>query len=235
VSHSSLVVAIDGPGSSGKGTLGMLLAEKLGSTFVDTGAMYRALAVHALHRGLSIDDEERWGNLTQRSRIRFAKSPVGDQWPYRVFIDDRDVTDEIRTSRIDMASSRISAYRHVHEIMVQKQRDMARQGGVVMEGRDIGTVVLPDADVKFFLTASVQERARRRFRQMQSWGRKVDLQQLEEQLSRRDQNDSQRQVAPLRRAEDAVIIDTTELSIEQALEQMLRHLPRAALAQGIEP
>ncbi len=209
----------------------MLLAEKLRCTFVDTGAMYRALAVQALQLGLSLEDEKRLGELARNSEIRFVQSPEENTWPYRITIDDRDVTAEIRTTRIDMASSRISAYRHVHAIMVQKQRDMARQGGVVMEGRDIGTVVLPDADVKFFLTASVRERARRRYRQMQGWGRQADLEKLEEQLSRRDQNDSQRRVAPLRRAEDAVIIDTTELSIEQTLEQMLAQFSRSASIQ----
>ena len=209
----------------------MLLAGKLGCTFVDTGAMYRALAVQALQLGLSLEDEKRLGELARNSEIRFVQSPEENTWPYRITIDDRDVTAEIRTTRIDMASSRISAYRHVHAIMVQKQRDMARQGGVVMEGRDIGTVVLPDADVKFFLTASVRERARRRYRQMQGWGRQADLEKLEEQLSRRDQNDSQRRVAPLRRAEDAVIIDTTELSIEQTLEQMLAQFSRSESVQ----
>ena len=231
----SLVVAIDGPGSSGKGTLGMLLAEKLGCTFVDTGAMYRALAVEALRRGLSPDEERPLEELAKESEIRFLQSPEGNSWPYRITIGGRDVTDQIRTPRIDMASSRISAYPVVHQIMVRKQQDLARQGGVVMEGRDIGTVVLPDADVKFFLTASVEERARRRHRQMQGWGRQIDLRQLEERLSRRDDNDSQRQVAPLRRAEDAVVIDTTELSIEQVLDRMLQHLPSEAAAQGTEP
>jgi cytidylate kinase len=219
-----MVVAIDGPGSSGKGTLGRLLAENLGCTFIDTGAMYRALAVHALHRGVSIDDEDRLEELARRSEIHFERSTADDQWPCRIFIDDQDVTDEIRTTPIDMIASRISSYSGVHQILVEKQRELAQQGSVVMEGRDIGTVVLPDADMKFFLTASVQERARRRYHQMQGWGRTVDLKKLEEQLSRRDQNDSQRQVAPLRRAEDAVVIDTTNLSIEQSLKKMLEHL-----------
>jgi len=234
VKASSLVVAIDGPGSSGKGTLGMLLAEKLGCIFVDTGAMYRALAVEGLRRGLSSEDEKPLEELARRSEIIFSRSPDGDSWPYRIKINGRDVTDQIRTPQIDMASSRISAYPVVHQIMVEKQRGLARQGSVVMEGRDIGTVVLPDADVKFFLTASVKERARRRYRQMQEWGRQVDLRKLEEQLSQRDENDSRRDVAPLRQAEDAVVIDTTELSIEQVLERMLQNLPSTAVAEGIE-
>jgi cytidylate kinase len=234
VKDSSVVIAIDGPGSSGKGTLGMLLAGKLGCTFVDTGAMYRALAVEALRRGLSPDDEKPLADLARQSKIRFSPSPDGDSWPFRITIDGNDVTEQIRTPRIDMASSRISAYPAVHQIMVEKQRELARQGGVVMEGRDIGTVVVPDADVKFFLTASVEERARRRYRQMQGWGREADLGRLEEQLSRRDENDSRRQVAPLRQAEDAVVIDTTELSIDQVLERMLQHLPSAASAGDTE-
>jgi len=234
VNASSIVVAIDGPGSSGKGTLGMLLAGRLGCLFVDTGAMYRALAVEALHRGLSPEDEKPLEELARRSEILFQPPPAGDSWPFRITIDSRDVTEQIRTPRIDMASSRISAYPIVHRIMVEKQRELARQGGVVMEGRDIGTVVLPDADVKFFLTASVRERARRRHRQMQGWGREADIRQLEEQLTRRDENDSRRDVAPLRRAEDAVVIDTTELSIDQVLDRMLRQLPAGAPAEGAE-
>ena len=231
---SSLVVAIDGPGSSGKGTLGMLLAEKLGCIFVYTGAMYRALSVEALGQGLSSEDEKSLEELARRSEFLFTRSPDGDPWPYRIMINSRDVTEQIRTPRIDMASSHISAYPVVHQIMVEKQRDLGRQGGVVMEGRDIGTVVLPDADVKFFLTASVKERARRRHLQMQEWGRQVDLRKLEDQLSRRDENDSRRKVAPLRKADDAVVIDTTELSIEQVLKRMLQHLPSATVAESTE-
>jgi cytidylate kinase len=226
VSQSSWVVAIDGPGSSGKGTLGILLADMLNCLFVDTGAMYRALAVQALEQGIDLEDKECLGTLAERSEIRFIKSSPGDTWPYRIHIDDLDVTDKIRTPSIDMTSSRISAYPQVHDIMVRKQRLMAQEGGVVMEGRDIGTVVLPDADMKFFLTASTQERARRRHLQMQNWGRSVDLDHLEQQLSQRDRADSQRKVAPLRRAEDAIVIDTTDLSIAQALEEMLGHLSR---------
>jgi cytidylate kinase len=218
------VVAIDGPGSSGKGTLGKLLAEKMDYIFVDTGAMYRALAVRAQQLDLDAGEEERLGALARKAEVIFRKPPPGDRWPFRIHIDGHDVTSEIRTPSIDMASSRISAYREVHEAMVEKQRELARSGGVVMEGRDIGTVVAPDADIKFYLTASVEERARRRYRQMQGWGREADLKDLEEQLRQRDRADSQRDVAPLKPAEDAIVIDTTSLSIEQVLEEMTSHV-----------
>jgi cytidylate kinase len=220
------VVAIDGPASSGKGTIGRLLAENLGYLFVDTGAMYRALALRAVKLNLNLDDQERLDHLARNSQFRFSEPKKRDTWGCRVIIDGQDVTEEIRTPQIDMASSRISAYPGVHSALVDKQRDLARTGGVIMEGRDIGTVVLPEADIKFYLTASVQERARRRYEQMKSWGRTVNRQQLENQLRKRDRADSQRDVAPLRRAVDAVVIDTTDLSIEQVLEKILVELQR---------
>lgn len=224
MSRSQPIVAIDGPASSGKGTIGMLLAEELGCPFVDTGAMYRALAVHAQKLGVNLSDQLRLEDLARESQFLFQKQDGQSRWAYRVFIDGQDVTEEIRTPEIDMASSLISAYSGVHAAMVKKQRAMARASGVVMEGRDIGTVVLPDADIKFYLTASVQERARRRHLQMQSWGRTVDRGQLEEQLRRRDRSDSLRKVAPLSQAADAIVIDTTNLSIEKVLEEILNKL-----------
>jgi cytidylate kinase len=221
MSRTQPVVAIDGPASSGKGTVGTLLAQRLGCMFVDTGSMYRALAVHAVQKGLDLGDEESLGRLARECQVGFCKPKPGDRWDYRVFIDGSDVTENIRTPQIDMASSRISAYPEVHAAMVQKQRELAHSNSVVMEGRDIGTVVLRDADIKFYLTASVEERSRRRYRQMKNWGREVDQQQLEKQLRKRDLADSQREVAPLCKANDAIVIDTTDLSIEQVLEEMM--------------
>jgi cytidylate kinase len=218
------VVTIDGPASSGKGTVGMLLAEKLHCPFVDTGAMYRALAVRAGELNIDLDDQDRLERLARECQFHFLRPESKGQWGYRMVIDDCDVTEKIRTPQIDMASSRISAYPGVHAAMVEKQRNLARAGGVVMEGRDIGTVVLPDADMKFYLTASVQERAKRRYLQMKGWGREVDKDQLEKQLRRRDQADSQREVAPLYQAEDAVVVDTTDLSIEEVLRKIVAQL-----------
>lgn len=215
------VVAIDGPASSGKGTIGRLLAENLGCLFVDTGAMYRALALRARKLDVNLDDQEGLERLARSSQFRFLKPKARSTWGYRVIIDGQDVTEEIRTPQIDMASSRISAYPGVHSALVDKQRELARMGGVVMEGRDIGTVVLPDADIKFYLTASVEERARRRHEQMKGWGRTANRGQLEKQLRERDRADSQRDVAPLRQAANAIVIDTTNLSIEQVLEEIL--------------
>lgn len=224
MSRSQLVVAIDGPASGGKGTVGMLLAEKLSCHFVDTGAMYRALAVRAQSLGVKLSDQDGLERLARECQIHFLKPMTQGKWGYRVCIDGQDVTEEIRTPQIDMASSCISAYPGVHAVMVEKQRDLARTSEVVMEGRDIGTVVLPEADIKFYLTASVQERARRRHLQMKSWGQEVNRQQLENQLRQRDLDDSQRDVAPLCPATDAIVIDTTKLSIEQVLEEILAKL-----------
>jgi len=220
------VVAIDGPASSGKGTVGMLLAERLKCPFVDTGAMYRALAVRARELRIDLSDQGCLERLARECQCRFLEPEIQSKWGYRIFIDDHDVTEKIRTPEIDMASSRISAYPGVHAAMVEKQRDLARAGGVVMEGRDIGTVVLPDADIKFYLIASVKERAKRRYLQMKGWGREVDRSQLENQLCRRDRADSQREVAPLYRAVDAIVVDTTNLSIEQVLQKIVAELQR---------
>ena len=225
MSHSRLIVAIDGPASSGKGTVGMLLAETLGCLFVDTGAMYRALAVLAKQNGVHVEDQNGLGCLAQECQIRFLKTDSQDKWGYRVLIDEQDVTEEIRTPQIDMASSQISAYPNVHASMVEKQRGLASVNGVVMEGRDIGTVVLPDADVKFYITAAVHERAKRRYLQMKSWGGDVNMEQLESQMLQRDRDDSHREVAPLRQAENAIVIDTTKLSIEEVLKEVLDKLP----------
>ena len=219
-------VAIDGPASSGKGTVGLLLAERLNCIFVDTGAMYRAVAVRAQKLGLNLDDQDGLERLARNSQFSFVKPKPGAKWGYRVLIDGQDVTEEIRTPQVDMASSKISAYPGVHSALVQKQRELARAGGVVMEGRDIGTVVLPDADMKFYLTATVEERSRRRHLQMRSWGRTEDRQQLENQLRQRDRADSQRDVAPLCQATDAIVIDTTDMSIEEVLKEILRQLRR---------
>jgi cytidylate kinase len=224
MSRSQPVVAIDGPGSGGKGTVGTLLAKKLGCLFVDTGAMYRALTVRALQQQIDLEDQDRLGRLARECRVVFRGSGEGDKWAYRIDIDGSDVTEQIRTPQIDMASSKISAYADVHQAMVEKQRQLAQESGVVMEGRDIGTVVLPGADIKFYLTASVEERARRRYLQMKSWGREVDRDELEDMLRKRDRDDSSREVAPLCQAEDAIVIDTTELTVEQVLEEMLARM-----------
>jgi cytidylate kinase len=186
--------------------------------------MYRALAVHAQKLGVDMGDQVHLESLAREGQFLFQKQDNQSRWAYRLFINGQDVTEEIRTPEIDMASSRISAYQGVHAAMVEKQRAMAQVSGVVMEGRDIGTVVLPDADIKFYLTASVQERARRRHLQMQSWGRTVDRRQLEKQLRRRDRSDSLREVAPLSQAADAIVIDTTNLPIEEVLEEILTKL-----------
>ena len=224
MSRSQPVVAIDGPGSGGKGTVGTLLAEQLGCLFVDTGSMYRALTVRAIQLQLDLEDQDRLGRLAIECRITFRRPDEGDSWAYRVDIDGRDVTEQIRTPQIDMASSKISAYAGVHEAMVQKQRQLALADGVVMEGRDIGTVVLPGADIKFYLTASVEERARRRYLQMKNWGREVNREELEDMLRKRDRDDSSRDVAPLCQAKDAIVIDTTDLTVKQVLEEILARI-----------
>jgi len=216
-----LTIAIDGPAGSGKGTIGFLLAERLGYFFVDTGAMYRALAWAALQAGISVGQEKELTKLAEQADINFMKTSGGDQQVYRVLINGRDVTDKIRSPEIDRNSSAISRYPGVRQAMVDLQRKLAEEGGIVMEGRDIGTVVLPNADIKFFVTASVEERARRRYTQRIKRGYNANYHDLIDELDKRDKDDSERVVGPLRMAKDAIVIDTTAMSVEQTIDKLL--------------
>jgi CMP/dCMP kinase len=212
-----MIIAIDGPSGAGKSTLSRLLAETLGYTNIDTGAMYRTVALAAQREGVDPADEASLGRLCDRIRIKFVRTGSGE----RVHLDGEDVTDAIRTPEVSLLTSRVSACPTVREAMVALQREMGRGSGVVLEGRDIGTVVFPRAEVKFFLIASPHERGRRRYEELRGKGLDVDLDSTIAEVEARDGADSARQHAPLIRAEDAVPIDTTDMSIDQVLAAML--------------
>ena len=216
-SGGGIRVAIDGPVGSGKSTVAKLAARALGYRHIDTGAMYRAVALLALRREVRLDDVQRLGELARSAKMSF-KVRGGEQ---RLHVDCEDVEDQIRTPEVSRASSLVSAVPEVRWALVEHQRTMAQGGGVVMEGRDIGTVVLPDAEVKVFLTASAEERARRRLLQLQGQGIGASYEDVLADLLRRDEQDSNRSVAPLRVAPDAVVIDTGNLSLEEVVRRVV--------------
>lgn len=209
------VVAIDGPSGAGKSTAGRTLAERLGYTYIDTGAMYRALALKAMRSGVSLDSEEALATLCRASSIELANGGR------TVLLDGEDVTAAIRSPETSRASSLVSVHQGVRTEMVARQREMGKDGGVVLDGRDIGTAVFPDAEVKFYLDASPSERARRRLEELKAAGSDISLETVEEDVRERDYTDSHRAESPLVRAWDALAVDTTELGPEEVQERML--------------
>lgn len=212
-------IAIDGPAGSGKSTLGNLLAEELGYLYFDTGVMYRAVTLAAINRGLDISDENAIGELAHQVRIDVSPPSQDDGRDYDVLLDGEDVTWDIRKDAVNAAVSPVSAYGSVREAMTAQQRRIAQEHDVVMVGRDIGTVVVPDAELKIYLDASVEVRAHRRYKEMVERGESVDFSSVLQSLKNRDQIDSNRQIAPLRPAEDAVVIKADCLGIRQVLEK----------------
>jgi cytidylate kinase len=211
------IIAIDGPSGAGKSTLSKLLAEALDYIHLDTGAMYRTVALAASRAGIEPSDGNALGRLCDSISIDFVRDAGGE----RVWLNDEDVTEAIRTPEVSLLTSRVSACPNVREAMVRRQREMAARGGVVLEGRDIGTVVFPGAEVKFFLLASARERGKRRYEELRAKGLDVDLEQTIAEVEARDEADSSRVHAPLEQAWDAISIDSTELSIEQVLAEMV--------------
>jgi cytidylate kinase len=212
-----LVIAIDGPAGAGKSTVSLKLAKMLGLAYVDSGATYRALALKVLESGISPDDEQAVTEVTACTEIKFlAKgSRVSG------LLDGRDVTQQIRTPKVTLAAAQVSRLRGVRERLVSLQRGFARGRGVVMEGRDIGTVVFPDSQLKIFLLADAEERARRRLEQEKREGRDATLRQTAYEISRRDQLDAERRISPLVPASDAFKIDSTHLTADQVVERIL--------------
>ncbi len=226
-----LVIAIDGPAASGKGTVAVRLAEALGYLYVDTGAMYRAVAWQALQENISWEDGDALGELAERLDIQFVRKVINGVPHYRVLVNGQDATEAVRSPEVGRGSSIVAQHPAVRRALVAKQRALAKIGGVVMEGRDIATVVLPDADVKFFITASLSERARRRYEQYRARGVEVDLAAIQAELAERDRRDSQRKVAPMRIAKDAIVVDTTNLSVEETVAAVV-NLVRARAASS---
>ncbi len=220
-------ITIDGPVASGKSTIGYLLARRLGYLYLDTGAMYRAVTWAALTRGVSVEDEAAVTALAESLRIDVVPPTADDGRQYTVLADGEDVTWEIRRPEVDGTVSVVSAYAGVRRAMVAQQRRIAAAGRVVMVGRDIGSVVLPDADLKLYLDASPQERARRRWLERQARGEEVPYEEVLAMTLRRDEIDSHRAISPLRVPEGAVVIDTTGLTVEDVLAAVLRHVENA--------
>jgi cytidylate kinase len=211
-----MIIAIDGPSGAGKSTLGRMLASALDLLYIDTGSMYRAVALAVLESSVNATDDIAVGSLASRVDIDLA----GDPDSLRVTLDGRDVTEQIRSEEVTHMSSVISTIPAVRRAMVQRQREMGRRGAV-LNGRDIGTVVFPDADVKFFLTASSEERAQRRFAEEQTQDSKISFEETFADMNERDRRDSTRADSPLLVANDAIVIDSTGLSIEESLERMM--------------
>ncbi len=215
--HPSPVVTVDGPSGAGKGTLSSLLASKLGWHFLDSGAIYRVLAVATLHHDLPCDDEESIVPLATGLDVSFETEGEGT----RIILEGEDVTDDIRTEQVGAVASKVAALPRVREALLRRQRAFQHEPGLVADGRDMGTVVFPDAIVKIFLTASAEARAERRYAQLKEKGMDVNIARLLTDIQARDERDSQRAVAPLVPAEDAVIIDSTDLDITQVFEKAI--------------
>lgn len=228
---SAPVIAIDGPSGSGKGTIARLVAERLGFHILDSGALYRLLGLAARRHGVPLDDEPRLATLAAELDVAFR----GTGGETKILLENHDVTDEIRTEVAGDAASRVAALPAVREALLQRQRDFRRPPGLVADGRDMGSVVFPRAPVKIFLTASPEERARRRYKQLKEKGLGVSLSALSKEIAERDRRDASRAVAPLKPAEGAELVDTTGLGIDEVVERVLavihRHLPQLGNAR----
>jgi len=219
-----MIVAIDGPAGSGKSTVARGVARRLGFTYLDSGALYRAVTLAALAAGADLDDGLALGELAAAAQVELHER---DQEAVQVLLDGRDVTEEIRDPAVTGASSRVAAHPDVRAALLRKQRDLIAAGDYVVEGRDIGTVVAPDAPIKAFLTADPQERARRRAAELRRRGLEAQAEDVRQAIEQRDRLDSTRSAAPLRAADDAVVIDTTGLDAAQVIDRVLELVQRA--------
>jgi cytidylate kinase len=219
---NGLVIAVDGPSGAGKSTAARRLAERLGYIYIDTGAMYRAIGWKAKREGIDPADEAKLADLCGRTEVTIKK----DNSDPRFSVNGVDVTDEIRTPEMGMMASAVSKSPAVRARLLTLQRELGRGGGVVMDGRDIGTVVFPDADVKFYLEASAGERGKRRYLELKAKGMDVDRAQITKEIEERDRQDSGRALAPLKKADDALLIDSSAMSIDDVLDRMLSEIKK---------
>lgn len=215
---NNIQIAIDGPAAAGKSTIAKLAAEELGYTYIDTGAMYRAITYKAIERDIDLESEEALTQLLLETKIDLKPSVNGQL----VFLDGEDVSDAIRSNVVTSSVSAVAAHATLREEMVKRQLKMAESGGVVMDGRDIGTHVLVDAELKVFMSASVDERAKRRQLDNERRGIESTVDQLKKEIAERDKMDSEREASPLVQAQDAIYLDTTELSIQEAAQQIIQ-------------
>jgi len=217
------VVAIDGPAGAGKSTVAKRLAVRLGFSYLDTGAMYRSITLKAMRQGVALDNEDALAHMAKNTRLDLRGNP---QSGLKVFLDGEDVSEEIRTPEVTNQTFYIARAPKVRAVMVELQRAIGSGTDVVIEGRDIGTVVFPKARFKFYLDASVEERAQRRFKEFRDKGKEISLEQVIDDVRKRDETDFNRSVGPLRKAEDAVVIDSTRMSIDEVVETMARHVEK---------
>jgi len=212
-----MIIAIDGPAGSGKSSVAKIIANKLQFSHINTGAMYRAVALKAGQLNRDLGDEGAIAEVARNQRIQFVPGAKGQT----VVLDGEDVTSLLRSKQVDQDAAIVASLGEVREILVAKQRDMGATGSIVMEGRDIGTVVFPQAERKFYLDATPEERGKRRYEELQANNQKVDLNTIVEQIRQRDEKDRNREVSPLVRAKDAIYIDTTNFKLEEVVEQIL--------------
>jgi len=213
----NISIAIDGPAAAGKSTVAKVIAEQLSYIYIDTGSMYRAITYKALQQQVDMDNEEALVDLLVHMDLSLQQCLEGQ----KVFVDGQDVSEVIRTPEVTGCVSKVAAYKGIREEMLRYQQKLASSGGVVMDGRDIGTVVLPQAEVKIFMIASVEERAERRHKENISKGFPSDIEKLKEEIALRDKMDSEREISPLVKAEDAIEFDTTSLTKEEVIEKLL--------------
>ncbi len=210
-------IAIDGPAGAGKSTVARTLSQIMSYIYIDTGAMYRSLTWKALQTGINLDDEKALYELTANTHIHFQK----DDSRQKVFCDSLDVSEEIRSPQVNSFVSKLASYPSIRQLMVQRQQEMARNHSVVMDGRDIGECVLPDADFKFFLTASIPERARRRLEEMKTQGYEEKFDSIINEIKKRDDDDTRREVGALKILPDSIVIDTDEMTLEEVIGEVL--------------
>jgi len=216
-----MIIAIDGPAGAGKSTVGKKTAQKLGFLYIDTGAMYRALTLKAIEENVAISDTASIVELAKKTTIDLVNNSDGT---LAVFLDSRDVSKAIRQPRITGSVSDIAKIKEVRQIMVSLQRKLGKQKDAVLDGRDIGTVVFPEADKKFYVDADFKERVRRRFEELKGLGQEITFEAVEKDLRNRDTIDSTRAVAPLKKADDAIYLDTTKMSIEEVVDTILKYI-----------
>lgn len=221
---SRINIAIDGPAGAGKSTVAKLLAEKLSFVYIDTGAMYRALTWKAVQENIPYEDDKALADILMRMNLQLENSEQGQ----RIYVDGKDVSEEVRVPAISNNVSYVARHGVIRNLMVRKQQELASAGGTVMDGRDIGTAVLPDASVKFFLNASVEERAKRRYEEQIKKGIPSDFESLKEEIELRDKLDTERDVAPLKKADDALAIDTTHMTINEVVDYLYERSRRKA-------
>ncbi len=214
---TKIQIAIDGPAGAGKSTVAKKVANSLHYLYIDTGAMFRALTYEALKAGVNLQSGNQLRELLEKININFIQHDDEQL----VFVNDDEVTNEIRSQEVTQTVSLVATHKEVREEMLIRQQEMAQAGGVVMDGRDIGTCVLQDASLKVFLTASAEERAKRRYDELVSSGVQTDLKQLQREIEERDYRDTEREIAPLKKAPDALEIDSTSLSIDEVVEEIL--------------